>query len=150
MLQTPTRVPENQNSNSTQACGSNNLIQSAAMTSSSNSVLSTPIYVPPNRIGNGVFAPVQQQQTPRQLTNTVTRKDPICTVRVTRADLSETGKPRNTMQHNNTAHIKIYSESEANVTYITTKVREEMGESDLIITMASGLQFFDQEGTRGE
>lgn len=120
------------------------------MTSSSNSVLSTPIYVPPNRIGNGVFAPVQQQQTPRQLTNTVTRKDPICTVRVTRADLSETGKPRNTMQHNNTAHIKIYSESEANVTYITTKVREEMGESDLIITMASGLQFFDQEGTRGE
>ena len=47
-------------------------------------------------------------------------------------------------------YINIYNETDANVSAITRKVREEMGDDDLCLVMANGLQYFDQEGTRGK
>ena len=48
-----------------------------------------------------------------------------------------------------TTHINIYSEVEATVTSLESKVREEMREEDLVLVMANGLRYYDQEGTRG-
>ena len=48
-----------------------------------------------------------------------------------------------------TADMNIYSEVEAMVTSLESKVREDMGEEDLVLVMANGLCYYDQEGTRG-
>lgn len=77
------------------------------------------------------------------------RRVPLASVKVIRADLGESGKPTNMAFHNLAAHINLYTEGDANVTFIKTKVKEEMHCDDLIIVGSNGLVLLDQDGTRG-
>ena len=70
-------------------------------------------------------------------------------IKVVRAAVGENGQPVNIHLHNMTAYINIYSEVEATITSLESKVREEMGEEDILLVMANGLCHYDQEGTRG-
>jgi len=53
------------------------------------------------------------------------------------------------MQQAEVALVRIFSEEDANVTYIERKVRQEMDDNTLLIVGATGLRYTDQEGTRG-
>ena len=70
-------------------------------------------------------------------------------MKVNRADVADNGKPSNTLLHNLTAHVNLYTEEEATVGHIMLKVREEMGNENLILVGTNGLTIYDQEGTRG-
>ena len=63
--------------------------------------------------------------------------------------MGENDQPVNIYLHNKTTYINIYSEVEATVTSLESKVREEMSEEDLVLVMGNGLHYYDQEGTRG-
>ena len=80
--------------------------------------------------------------------HSITRKV-LATVKVIRADIADYGKPSNTLLHNLTAHVNLYTEEEATVGHIMLKVREEMGNENLILVGTNGLTIYDQEGTRG-
>ena len=73
----------------------------------------------------------------------------LASVKVVRADLDPQGKPNNFQLHNHTVHVNIYQEEQACVTYILSKIREEMQMEDLVLVGTSGLVLYDQEGTRG-
>ena len=47
-------------------------------------------------------------------------------------------------------HIKIYNESEACVSHMQERVREEMGDQSLLLAGSNGLMLFGQEATRGK
>lgn len=85
--------------------------------------------------------------------NTISRrsivKKVLATVKVIRADVADNGKPSNVLLHNLAAHVNLYTEEEATVGHITHKVREEMGNDNLILVGTNGLTIYDQEGTRG-
>ena len=74
----------------------------------------------------------------------------LTTVKVVRADIGSNGKPCNFHFHQSTAHINIYSEEQACVDYITSKVRSEMGDETLVLVGPNGLLYYDQDGTRGK
>ena len=109
---------------------------------------STPIFVPVNRTNttsiNSSGASVPPLQSQRAV-----RRTPIFGIRVVHTDLGENGPPVNIHLYNMTADMNIYSEVEAMVTSLESKVREDMGEEDLVLVMANGLRYYDQEGTRG-
>ena len=74
---------------------------------------------------------------------------PIAVVKVIRADIGPNGKPTNFIMHNLSAHVNIYSENQANVSYLLEKVHAEMGDNQLLLVGPNGLVYHDQEGTRG-
>lgn len=78
------------------------------------------------------------------------RRIPLAALKVIRADLGLNSKPTNTNFHNLTAHINLYTEEEACVSYVQRKVCEEMADTNLVIVGSTGLVIFDQEGTRGQ
>lgn len=91
----------------------------------------------------------QRQITPRLSTPSVPRRRILATVKVVRADIGANGKPCNMLYHQTTTHINLYNEDQARLTYITSKVREEMDDQNLVIVGPNGLLYHDQDGTRG-
>jgi len=79
-----------------------------------------------------------------------TRKTPLATLKIIRADIGSNGKPTNLNFHNLTAHINLYNEEDANVSFINKKTCTEMGDDSLVLTGANGLLILDQDGTRGK
>lgn len=69
------------------------------------------------------------------------RRSPLTTVKVVRADIENNGKPTNMTYHNLTAHINIYSEEDAGVSFINGKVQKEMGNNSLVIVGGNGFLF---------
>ena len=110
---------------------------------------STPIFVPTNRTNTTSINSSGASSVPPLHSQRVVRRTPIFGIKVVRADLGENGRPVNIHLHNMTVYINIYSEVEATVTSLESEVREEMGEEDLVLVMANGLRYYDQEGTRG-
>ena len=110
---------------------------------------STPIFVPTNQTNTTSINSSGASSVPPLHSQRAVRRTPIFGIKVVRADLGENGRPVNIHLHNMTAYINIYSEVEATVTSLESEVREEMGEEDLVLVMANGLHYYDQEGTRG-
>ena len=78
---------------------------------------------------NRASLPPQSTPSPRNIRRTTA----AATVKVVRADIDrETGKPTNIHGHNLTAHINIYTEDEANVSFVAEKVQQSMGQDNLI------------------
>ena len=75
---------------------------------------------------------------------------PIATLQIMRADLNTNGKPTNATVYNETAHIKLYTEDQMNVSFVENKVRILMKDNNLKIVGSNGFIIPDQEGTRGE
>ena len=102
---------------------------------------------------SSVSTPQSSQSTSRSNSNTPILRNQrrvLASVRVVRADIdSSTGRPQNMQLHNHTVHISIYSEEQACVPYIESRIREEMLVDDLVIVGPNGLTIYDQEGTRG-
>ena len=88
-------------------------------------------------------APNQGSTRPR-----LTRRA-LTVVKVVKADVGNNGKPTNMHAHNMSVYINIYNEEQATVSHILQKIREEMGNDDLILVGPNGLIYHDQEGTRG-
>ena len=109
---------------------------------------STPIFMPVNRT-NTTSINSSGESVPLLHSQRVVRRTPIFRINVVRADLGENDQPVNIHLHSMKAHINIYSEVEATVTSLESKVREEMREEDLVLVMANGLRYYNQEGTRG-
>ena len=89
-------------------------------------------------------AATSSSQTPQS------QRRPLATVKIVRADIGTSGKPSNIIVHNLNIFVNIYSEHQANIGYISQKVREEMGDDELILVGPNGLVYYDQEGTRGK
>ena len=94
-------------------------------------------------------------QTPQNITTSQAASgrrlaSPLATVKVVKADLGITGRPSNFHKYNMSVHINIYNKSEACVSHIQERVREEMGDQSLLLVGSNGLMFFDQEATRGK
>lgn len=53
------------------------------------------------------------------------------------------------LYYNNAVHVNIYTEEQANVTYILSKVNEQLQCSNQVLIMPNGMVYYDQEGTRG-
>ena len=66
-------------------------------------------------------------------------------VKVVRADLNKNGKPR---KHNLNYHINIYNKTDACVSYILERVKDEMKDTTLKLVGSTGLTIFDQFGTK--
>ena len=109
---------------------------------------STPIFVLANRT-NTTSINSSEASVPPLHSQRAVRRTPIFGIKVVRADLGENGRPVNIHLHNMMAYINTYREVEATVTSLESKVHEEMGEEDLVLVMANGLCYYDQEGTRG-
>ena len=79
------------------------------------------------------------------------RRSALCTVKVIKADLDQsTGKPTNALRYNLQIHVPIYSEVEATVEYILQHVKSHLVTNDIVLVHANGLQYRDDEGTRGK
>ena len=116
------------------------------------SVNGTPIVAANNgasewRTPNPQSAPAATTSTP--LSSRGLRRTPLASLKIIRADLNSNGKPSNMSYHNLIAHINIYSEEDACISFIERKVREEMACENLKVVGAGGLVILDQEGTRG-
>ena len=74
----------------------------------------------------------------------------LTTVKIVRADIRWNGKSCNFHFHQSTAYINIYSEEQACVDYIISKVRSEMGDETLVLVGPNGLFYYDQDGTRSK
>lgn len=74
---------------------------------------------------------------------------PLAKVKVIRADIGSNGKPSNIRLHNLLVQINIYSETDACISYVQEKVREEMVDPSLTLVGTSGLKYHDNDGTKG-
>jgi len=97
--------------------------------------------------------PIGYLPTQHQPAHTSTSQSParraLAVVKVIRADIGPNGKPTNFIMHNLSAHVNIYSEAQANVSYLLDKIHTEMGDNQLLLVGPNGLVYHDQEGTRG-
>lgn len=101
--------------------------------------------------GPSTNTPQQQRSstpTPQALHNI--RRRVLATIKVVLADIGTNGKPCNWHFHQTAAHINLYTEEQATVGFITSKVRDEMIDQTLVIVGPNGLRFYDQDGTRGD
>ena len=87
-------------------------------------------------------------QTTLATANRFSKKQPLIIAIAVRADLDEKGRPTNVHRHNTSVHVNIYNEDEANVTFVTDKVRDELDE--IILVDAKEITIRDQEGTSGK
>ena len=78
------------------------------------------------------------------------RRRILFTVNVVREDIDlQTGKPVNASKYNRVVTVPIYNEDEASVPHIVQYVQRR-SDVDVALVQSCGLQYQDEEGTRGK